>query len=137
MIPLSRSTPIFGHPLLRLKLLVGQWLTPAFLLCSSSISSSSRCTACARTVFSLNKLYASYTSAYVISLPSGRGGEDVLKERLCVRDLAHVLRYVCLDSQARVCSRKCAERLQEIWSTTDGEAGCEDRLDESRVWVCG
>lgn len=70
-------------------------------------------------------------------LAVGTWGEDVLKERLCVRDLAHVLRYVCLDSQARVCSRKCAERLQEIWSTTDGEAGCEDRLDESRVWVCG
>ena len=67
LMPLSRSMPTLAHPLRRLKLLVGQWLTPARRALMISTSSSSRCTACARIVFSRSSPNASYTPAYVVS----------------------------------------------------------------------
>ena len=55
LISLSNITPTLATPLVRLKLLVGQWLIPLRLSFTNSSSSSSKCTACARIMLSLNR----------------------------------------------------------------------------------
>lgn len=102
--PLSSNAPTLAHPLRKLKLLVGQWLTPACLALMSSISAASRCTPCARMVLYLRSPYASYTPAYVplallmttSSGPSGGGGRVLTLNSCFVRAISAAFSDMCV-----------------------------------------